>query len=117
MRMENEAESDAPARSGYISPLLTFVTAIAFLLFANGRYPLAICAWLGPLFMLRFTRGGRVVIRLPLAFLGLSIAFGYQFYGMTPFGGAPIYCSAQRSEARSYFPTWPIAIWGGVGPA
>lgn len=94
--MENEAESDAPARSGYISPLLTFVTAIAFLLFANGRYPLAICAWLGPLFMLRFTRGGRVVIRLPLAFLGLSIAFGYQFYGMTPFGGGAylLFCAA-----------------------
>jgi len=38
--------------------------------------------------MIHFTRGGKGLVRLPMAFLGLSFAFGYQFYEMTPFGGA-----------------------------
>ena len=64
-----------------------FAAAIAFLMFSNGRFPIAICAWLGPVFLLRFTRGGNAVVRLPLAYLGLSFAFGNQFYRMTPFAG------------------------------
>lgn len=65
-----------------------FVTAVLFLMFSNGRFPIAICAWLGPVFLLRFTRGGSGMTRLPLAYLGLSFAFGNQFYRMTPFGGS-----------------------------
>ena len=65
-----------------------FVAAVVLLMFSNGRFPIAICAWLGSLFLLRFTRGGKGITRLPLAYLGLSFAFGNQFYAMTPFGGS-----------------------------
>jgi len=40
-----------------------------------------------PLFMIHFTRSGRGLVPLPLAFCGLSFAFGYQFYRMAPFEG------------------------------
>jgi apolipoprotein N-acyltransferase len=80
------AESDPVRRSEILSVLTAFL-AVGFLMFCNGRYPIAICAWLGPLFMIHFTRGGKGLVRLPLAYLGLSFAFGYQFHGMTPFAG------------------------------
>ncbi|HUK87300.1 MAG TPA: hypothetical protein VLT85_06520, partial [Terriglobales bacterium] len=67
------------------------LVAVLLLMFANGRFPLASCAWLGPLFLLRFTRGGRGLARLALAFLGLSFAFGFQFYDMTPLAGTAYY--------------------------
>src|SRR5580704_12493090 len=69
------------------SAAASFVAAIAFLAFSNGRFPVAVCAWLGPVFLLRFTRGGKGSARLALAYLGLSFGFGNQFYRMTPFGG------------------------------
>jgi apolipoprotein N-acyltransferase len=69
---------------GIISP---FLIATVFLMFSNGRFPIASCVWLGSVFMLHFTRGGRGGVRLLLAYVGLSFAFGFQFYGMTPFGG------------------------------
>jgi apolipoprotein N-acyltransferase len=81
------AESETPTRSGFINGLIAFAAAIAFLMFANGRFPIAVCAWLGTLFMIHFTRGGTGIVRLPMAFIGLTFAFGFQFYGMTPFGG------------------------------
>ena len=67
--------------------ITSLVAAVLLLMFSNGRFPVATCAWLGPIFMLRFARRGRGVLRLPLVYLGLGFAFGYQFYGMTPFGG------------------------------
>jgi apolipoprotein N-acyltransferase len=80
------AERDALSRPGTQLGLTPLLAAIGLLMFSNGRFPIAVCSWLGPVFMLHFTRAGKI-IRLPLAFLGLSFAFGYEFYGMTPFGG------------------------------
>src|SRR5215472_6748249 len=82
------AESRAASHSGFLTVSITFLAASAFLMFSNGRFPIAVCTWLGPLFMIHLTRGGNGFIRLPLAYLGLSFVFGYQFYGMTPFEGA-----------------------------
>jgi apolipoprotein N-acyltransferase len=82
------AEPNATASFQRLVSLSTFLAAILLLMFSNGRFPLAVCAWLGPLFMLHFTRAGNGLIRLLLAYAGLSFAFGYQFYGMTPFEGA-----------------------------
>jgi hypothetical protein len=47
-------------------------------------------------FLLHFTRAGKGLLRLQLAYLGLSFVFGYQFYAMTPFGGAAywVFCGA-----------------------
>ena len=81
------AESDEPSRPPFLTDLITFVAAIVLLMFSNGRFPIAVCAWLGPAFMIHFARAGKGFVRLPLAFVGLSFAFGYQFYGMAPFQG------------------------------
>jgi len=82
------AESRVASHSGFLIVSITFLAASAFLMFSNGRFPIAVCTWLGPLFMIHVTRGGKGFIRLPLAYLGLSLVFAYQFYGMTPFEGA-----------------------------
>lgn len=90
------AERNAASRSGTLPDLAIFLAAIVLLMFSNGRFPVAVCSWLGPLFLIHFTRGGKGLVRLPLAYLGLSFAFGYQFYGMTPFRGSAylIFCAA-----------------------
>ncbi len=80
--------TDSDRRSeGESHAIASFLAAVVFLMFSNGRFPLATCAWIGPIFMLRFTRRGKGPVRLALAYLGLSFAFGFQFYQMTPFGG------------------------------
>lgn len=82
------SDSNTGFRPGVTTGFATPLAAVVFLMFSNGRFPIAICAWLGPLFMIRFTRTGKGLIRLPLAYVGLSFAFGYQFHGMTPFEGS-----------------------------
>lgn len=90
------AQHRAAFRTGSLPNLTTPLAAMVLLTFSNGRFPVAVCSWLGPLFMIHFTRGGKGLVRLPLAYLGLSFAFGYQFYGMTPFGGSAywIFCAS-----------------------
>jgi apolipoprotein N-acyltransferase len=60
----------------------------------NGRYAIPICAWLAPLLLLRFTRGGKRLVRLAVAYLGLSLTYAFQFRGMVPFQGVAyfIFC-------------------------
>jgi hypothetical protein len=79
-------ESNPYSRPGILPVLTTCLVAVAFLTLSNGRYPISVCTWLGPLFIIHFSRGGRSFVRLPLACLRLSCAFGYQFDGML-FGG------------------------------
>jgi apolipoprotein N-acyltransferase len=81
------AERNLASRPGILPNLTILLVAIGLLMFSNGRFPVAVCSWLGTLFMIHFTRGGKGFVRMPLTYLGLSFAFGYQFYGMTPFGG------------------------------
>jgi apolipoprotein N-acyltransferase len=90
------AKSNAASRHEFLPSLTTLLAAIVLLMFSNGRFPVAVCSWLGPFFMIHFTRGGKSLVRLPVAYLVLSSAFGYQFYGMTPFGGSAylIFCAA-----------------------
>lgn len=69
-------------------PLSPLVASALCLLFANGRYTVPVCAWLAPVFLLRFTRQGRAFRRLLAAYLLLSTGFLFQFRGMTPFSPA-----------------------------
>ncbi|HTZ95175.1 MAG TPA: nitrilase-related carbon-nitrogen hydrolase [Terriglobales bacterium] len=78
---------DSDRRSWGATEFASLIASVVFSMFSNGRFPVATCAWLVPVFMLHFTRRGKASIRLPLSYLGLSFAFGYQFYGMTPFAG------------------------------
>ena len=68
--------------SGSTSWAWLAVSAV-FLLFANGRYNVAVAAWLAPAFMLRFLRGGRAWRLLP-AYLVMAAAWAFQFRGMIP---------------------------------
>jgi hypothetical protein len=79
-------ESKPASRPGILPVLTTCLAAVAFLMFSNGRYPISVCARLGPLFVIHFSRGGSSFVRLPLPCLGLSFAFGYRFNRML-FGG------------------------------
>jgi apolipoprotein N-acyltransferase len=76
------------------STLLLFLAVIGSLLVANGRYTIPICAWFAPLLLLRFTRQGKAFARLSLAYLGLSLTYAFQFWGMVPFPGVAyfIFC-------------------------
>jgi apolipoprotein N-acyltransferase len=57
--------------------------AAALLLFANGRNTVPVVAWLAPVFLLRFLRGGRAW-RLAAAWLVAIAAWAFQFRGMVP---------------------------------
>ena len=63
--------------------LLAATTGV-LLLIANGRNTVPLAAWLAPLFLLRFTRGGRAWARLPAAFSMLFFSWLFQFRGMVP---------------------------------
>jgi apolipoprotein N-acyltransferase len=82
------AKSRADSHSGIFTVAILFLVAVGLLAFSNGRFPIPVCTWLGPLFLIHWTRTGKDLIRLPLAYIGLSFAFGFQFYGMVPFAGA-----------------------------
>jgi apolipoprotein N-acyltransferase len=73
------ASMTAPCRASWywlsVSALL--------LLFANGRNNVAIAAWLAPVFLLRFLRGGGMW-RLPAAYIVAVAAWAFQFRGMVP---------------------------------
>jgi apolipoprotein N-acyltransferase len=53
------------------------------LLFANGRNTVAAAAWLAPVFLLRFLRGGRTWRLLP-AYGVITLTWAFQFRGMVP---------------------------------
>jgi apolipoprotein N-acyltransferase len=55
----------------------------ALLLFANGRNNVPVIAWLAPVVLLRFLRGGSAW-RLLVAFFVTTFAFAFQFRGMVP---------------------------------
>jgi apolipoprotein N-acyltransferase len=61
---------------------LLFLSAL-FLLFANGRNTVAVAAWLAPIFLMAFLRGGRLWRLLP-AYGVVTAAWVFQFRGMVP---------------------------------
>jgi apolipoprotein N-acyltransferase len=76
-------------RHALLASAALLVAAMALLMFANGRFPIAICSWLAPVFMLHFTRRGSAFFRLPLAFGGLTFAFAFQTYKVILFLALP----------------------------
>jgi apolipoprotein N-acyltransferase len=71
-----------PARRKYEAAVLLALSAF-LLLFSNGRNTVAIAAWLAPVFLLRFLRGGRFW-RLLAAYLVVTVTWAFQFRGMVP---------------------------------
>ncbi len=57
--------------------------AAVFWLFAGGRYVVGGAAWLAPVFMLRWLRGRRVAVGLPLAVLAAAAANFFAWRGIT----------------------------------
>ncbi len=62
---------------------LWLLVAAVLLLFANGRSHVAIAAWLAPIFLLRYLRGGNLR-RLLSAYLIVAVTWAFQFRGMVP---------------------------------
>jgi apolipoprotein N-acyltransferase len=62
--------------------------AAATLPFANGAASIPIVAWLAPAFLMRFVRGRRALVALPIAYLLIVAAYAFQFREMAPLSGA-----------------------------
>jgi apolipoprotein N-acyltransferase len=88
--------ADAPDRPGRLGFLdcgswLWLLMAAVLLLFSNGANTIALAAWLAPVFVLRFIRGRRAWIGLPVGYALFMAAFAFQFRGMVPISGIA-YC-------------------------
>jgi apolipoprotein N-acyltransferase len=66
---------------------VNLLAAVTFLMFTGGRWPIALAAWLHPVFMLRFTRGGRALPRLLAAMAALYAVMCVAWWGMVPVAG------------------------------
>jgi apolipoprotein N-acyltransferase len=82
-RVEDAAQTQNSVGKGRLRFLNSLGPATAFLLFANGRHPIAIAAWLAPAFLLRFTRS-RIRGGMFLAWVVLAGTWAFQFRGMAP---------------------------------
>lgn len=79
----NETPSPQVPAALHTSWFWLFPVSAAALLFANGRNDVAIVAWLAPVFVLRFLRGGSAW-RLAAAYFVMTAAWAFQFRGMVP---------------------------------
>jgi apolipoprotein N-acyltransferase len=82
-----------PARRLRTRIAIPLAGAVALLPFANGRFSVALAAWLAPIFLLRLTRSWRrASAALGAAWTLSTGALMFQFRGMVPFP-APIYAA------------------------
>jgi apolipoprotein N-acyltransferase len=65
--------------------------AAVLLLFAYGHGNVPLAAWLAPVFLLRFVRTHSLKVGLPVAYLLLTAASGFQLRGMVPIPGVAYY--------------------------
>lgn len=63
---------------------MNLIAAVALQLFTAGRWAIPIAAWLSPVFLLRFARGGRAVPRLLVVALALYAVACLTWWGMVP---------------------------------
>lgn len=78
-------------RASAFGTIALFVIACVLLPFQNGRYSIPLIAWIGPVFLLRFTRLTRAWVGLPLTAIAVSCAALVMFDGMFPAEGAAVY--------------------------
>jgi apolipoprotein N-acyltransferase len=91
MEEERLVASSSTRRNPSVNPPLSrarlallLAIATVLLLFAMGRYTVALAAWLAPIFLLRYTRSVRHWYALVPAWLVLFVAWLFQFRGMVP---------------------------------
>ncbi|MGH7741522.1 MAG: nitrilase-related carbon-nitrogen hydrolase [Candidatus Eiseniibacteriota bacterium] len=63
---------------------MNLLGAMLLLLFTGGRWPIAVAAWLAPVFLLRFARGGGALPRLLAAAAALYGIYCITWWGMVP---------------------------------
>jgi apolipoprotein N-acyltransferase len=97
-------------RIGCAAQLLAL--AFVLLLFANGKFSVAVLAWAAPVFLLRFTRTIKAWIGLPLAIAVIAGAWLVQFDAMVPVEGAALYVIAL---ATAIVAALPFALDKGLG--
>ncbi|HEY3269665.1 MAG TPA: nitrilase-related carbon-nitrogen hydrolase [Geothrix sp.] len=79
----HESKGTETESAGQYTWLLPAMAGV-LLLIANGRNTVPLAAWLAPVFLLRFTRGGRAWARLLTAFSMLFFTWLFQFRGAVP---------------------------------
>jgi apolipoprotein N-acyltransferase len=70
---------------------LWLAVATLLLLVSNGANNIALAAWLAPVFLLRFVRGQRPRVGLPVAYAVLIATMTFYFRGMVPIPGVAYY--------------------------
>lgn len=92
---EHESAVDVFAVAARVRPRphswVWLLPAAALLPFANGPTPIAMAAWLGPVFLLRFVRTQPAWLGLPVAYLVLAVMSVFHFLGLMPQPGALVY--------------------------
>ncbi len=63
---------------------MNLFAAVVLLLFASGRWIVPVAAWLSPVFLLRFARGGRPLPRLAIVALAQYAVGCVAWWGMVP---------------------------------
>ena len=81
-----------------LGPLLWLLIGGVLAAFAQGRAPLAIAAWLGPLFLLHFMRLSPPLLGLTSLWLTLYAAAGVAHRGVLPLSVLP-YCAVMAMGA------------------
>src|SRR5260370_29590383 len=78
--------------------------AALLLPFANGTFPVALAAWLAPIFLLRFVRTRGTALGLLVGFVLLAAAGALQFHAMIPFAGVWPYAVATVFGVPMFLP-------------
>src|ERR1700730_1006519 len=79
--------SETEAGSSRPRSWLWLLCAAALLLFADGRNPIALTAWLAPTLLLRFVRTQSARRGLAIAYVALVVIRGFAMRGMIPIPG------------------------------
>jgi apolipoprotein N-acyltransferase len=87
-----------------VPPFIWLLAGGVLTAFSQGRAPLPIAAWLGPVFLLRFTRLTPTVLSLPVLGLVLFGAAGIANRGVLPLAGLSSVAVMAAGAALSTLP-------------
>src|SRR6185436_1519590 len=82
--MEREGRLDATTMARQRSGFTMLIAAAILLAFLSGRWTIPLAAWLSPIFLLRYVRGGRALPRLALAVATLYLVGCLIWWGLVP---------------------------------
>src|SRR5215510_3501452 len=103
MAVDVISETKRAAR-GVRLDVVWLAAAAATLMFANGRWIIPVCAWIAPACALRFLRGERAGVRLPVLFVLLWGTTAATWFGLVPLRGTAFVFLAAGMAALQLLP-------------